>query len=86
MIMEMFGNRSFTLTAGNSKRSRLRRLKNGVPQGSVLAPLLFNIYISDLPTTVSRKYPNADDLAIMHADGEWQAVEGVLTKDMATLD
>jgi len=70
MIMEMVSNRSFTLTTGNSKRSRLRRLKNGVPKGSVLAPLLFNIYISDLPTTVSRKYAYADDLAIMHADGD----------------
>jgi len=29
--------------------------------GSVLVPLLFNIYISDLPTTVSRKYAYADD-------------------------
>ena len=83
MIMEMVGNRSFTLTTGNGK-SRLRRLKNGVPQGSVLAPLLFNTYISDLPTTVSRKYAYADDLAIMHADGDWKAVEGVLMKDMAT--
>jgi len=62
MIMEMVDNRSFTLTTGNGKRSRLLRLKNGVPQGSVLAPLLFNIYISDLPTIVSRKYAYADDL------------------------
>jgi len=68
MIVEMVSNGSFTLSTGNSKRSRLRYLKNGVPQGSVLAPLLFNIYISDLPTTVSRKYAYADDLAIMHAD------------------
>ena len=67
------------------QRSRLRRLKNGFPQGSVLTPLLFNIYISDLLTTISRKYAYADDLAIMHADEDWQAVEGALSKDMAML-
>jgi len=43
MIMEMVGNRSFILTTGKNKRSRLRRFKDGVPKGSVLAPLLFNI-------------------------------------------
>ena len=85
MIMEMVGNRRFTLTTGNGQRSRLRRLKNGVPQGSVLAPLLFNIYTSDLSATISRKYAYADDLGIMHADGDWLAVEGALSKDMATL-
>jgi len=68
MIIEMVSKRSFTLTTGNGQRSGLRRLKNGVPQGSVLAPLLFNIYTSDLPATISRKYAYADDLAIMHAD------------------
>ena len=86
VIMAMGSNRSFTLTTGNRKRSRLRRLKNGIPQGSLLAPLLFNIYISDVPTTVSRKDAYADNLAIMHADGDGQAVEGVLSKDMATID
>jgi len=85
MIIGMVGKRSFTLTIGNGQRSRLRRLKNRVAQGSVLAPLLFNIYISDLPTTIPRKYAYADDLAIMHADGDWQVVEGALTKDMVTL-
>jgi len=54
-------------------------------RGSVLAPLLFNIYISDLPTTVSRKYAYVDDLTITHAGGDWQAVERVLSKDMATV-
>ena len=81
----MVGNRSFNLTTGSGQRSRLRRLNNGVPQGSALAPLLFNTYISYLPTTVSRKYAYADDLTIMHADEDWQTVEGALSKDMATL-
>ena len=85
MIMEMVGNRSFTLPIANDKRSRLRRFKNGVKQASVVGPLLFNIYISDLPTTVSRKYAYADDLAIMHDDGDWRAVEGALSKDVATV-
>jgi len=86
MIMEMVVNRSFTLITGKSICSRLRTLKNGVPQGSVLAPLLFNIYISDLTNTVYRKYTYTDDLAIMHADGNCQAVEGVMTKDTETVN
>ena len=48
-IMELVRNQSFTLTTGDSKQSRLRCLKNGVPQGSVSASLLFNIYTYDLP-------------------------------------
>jgi len=66
MIMEMVGNRSFTLATRNGKRSRLRNLKNGIPHGSVLAPLLFNIHTSELPTTISRKYAFADDI-------QWQS-------------
>ena len=88
VIMELVGNCSFTLTTGNNKRSRLRRLKNGISQGSVLAPLLFNISTSDLPIAVSRKYAypyDLVDLAIMHAGGDWQAVEGVLSKHMKAI-
>ena len=46
----------------------IRRFENDVPQESVLVTFFFNLYISDLPTTVSGKYAYADDLAIMHAD------------------
>jgi len=82
--MEMVGNRGFTLTTRNGKSRRSRRLKDGVPQWSVLALILFKIYILYLPTPISRKYAYADDLANMHAGGDWEAVEGVLCKDMAT--
>ena len=85
MIMELVRNRSFTLTTGDSKQSRLRRLENGVPQGSVLAPLLFNIYTYDLPSMISRKFAYADDLALLHSSGNWKDLEGTLSQDMSTL-
>ena len=85
MIMELVRNRSFTLTTGDSKQSRLRRLKNGVPQGSVLAPHLFNIYTYDLPFMISRKFAYADDLALLHSFGNWKDFEGTLSQDMSTL-
>ena len=85
MIMELVRNRSFTLTTSNSKRSRLRRVKNGVPQGSVLAPLLFNIYVYNLPSTVSRRYAYADDLALLYFSDDWKDLEGVLSQDMTTI-
>ena len=84
-IMEMLSNRSFRLHTSNGQSSRVRKLKNGVPQGSVLAPMLFNIYIHDLPATQSRKYGYADDLAILLSKPSWEAVEEGLSEDKSTL-
>ena len=69
MIMKLVQNRNFTLTTGDSKQSRLRRLKNGVPQGLVLAPLLFNIYTYDLPSMISRKSAYAVNLTLLYSSG-----------------
>ena len=84
MIIELVRNRSFTLTTGDSKHSRLRRLRNGLPQGSVLALLLFNIYTYDLPSMTSQKYAYADDLALLYASRGWKAVEDTRSQDMTT--
>ena len=85
MIMELVQNRRFTLTTCDSKRNRLCRLKNYVPQGSVLALLLFNIYTYDLPSTIFRKFAYADDLALLHSSGNWKDSEGALSQDTTTL-
>ena len=85
LIMELVRKQSFNLNTGAGKQSRLHRPKNGITQGSVLAPLLFNIYTYDLPATVGRKFAYADDLAILHCASDWQAFEETLSQDMATL-
>ena len=85
MIMDLVRNRSFTLTTSDSKQSRLCCLKNGVPQGLVLAPLLFNIYMYNLPSMISRNFAYADDLALLHSSGNWKDLEGTLSQDMSTL-
>ena len=85
MIMDLVQNQSFTFATDDSKQSRLRRLKNGVPQGSILALFLFNIYTYDLPSTIFRKFAYADDLTLLYSFGNYKDLEGILSQDMTTL-
>lgn len=47
-----------------------------------MAPMLFNIYIYDLPATQSKKCGYADNLAILFSNPSWEAVERGLTEDI----
>ena len=56
-----------------------------VPQGSELAPMLFNIYIHDIYDTLSKKYSYFDDIAILISNKIWSTIESRLTVDMHIL-
>ena len=84
-LATILANRSFVTKTGDGQTSRPRRLRNRVPQRSVLSPMLFNIYISDLPCTASRQYGYADDLALLYTDKSWTKVEEILSADMKLL-
>jgi len=66
-------NRYQTVTLTNKANcqnyhSTLQELTRGIPQGSILGPLLFLIYINDLPKTVNNlatPIPFADDTTIL---------------------
>jgi len=50
----------------DSKESRWRKMNDELPQGSVLAPTLFNLYMNDLPKTEGTVFQFADDIAIAY--------------------
>ena len=81
-LCELLSNRRFTLQKSDGQLSRPRSLKNGIPQDSTLSPMLFNIYISNLPHTQSQQYGYGDDLALLYVNKDWKKIEKTLESDM----
>ncbi len=75
------------VTKLNGVTSEEASVKFGVPQGSILGPLLFSLYVNDLPNHIRDGFISlyADDTAICVSDSDPQHLQDKLIQQLHTV-
>lgn len=87
LILKSFlGERFFSVSVG-SDQSACLKIEAGVPQGSILSPLLYSIFTSDLPASMSTNIATyADDTALYTSSINLQELSFNLQNHLNTLE
>ena len=75
-------------TSFNNFNSKIHIFKTGVPQGGVLSPSLFNLYLCDIPTPTNPLINitgYADDIAITATHTNYRTAETILQPYLSSI-
>ena len=78
LLHNMLSEKQFTVCNKNNNSSKKFTLFNGLQQGTVNAPILFNIYIFSLLKSTENIIGYADDIVIYHSDDQIEKINSGL--------
>ena len=72
----------------NGQFSRISTITRGVPQGSIIGPFLFLVYINDLPNCLNEGFPRmfADDTSISYSSYNPTDLENLMNSSLVNLN